>query len=87
MSCSSGAPSSRSRGLRPPLPIAAVSLDVDLYRSGHVTVEGDKQAKVRVPGEGAPGFLSWIWLTASLHSAVLRSQVKLSQYKSGEVHS
>lgn len=57
--CSFEALSSRRRGLRPFLPIAVVSLDVDIYRSGQVEMASDKQAKVRPPGEGcrpgAPG--------------------------------
>lgn len=54
--CSSKAPSSRSRGLRTFLPVAVVSLDVDIYRSGQVEMANDKQAKVRLPEEGCrPG--------------------------------
>lgn len=32
--------------------VSVVSLDVDIYRSGQVEMASDKQAKVRLPGEG-----------------------------------
>lgn len=46
---SSKAASSWSRRLRPLPPVAELSLDVDVYRSGHFETN-DKQAKVRLPG-------------------------------------
>lgn len=52
---SSKAASSWSRWLRPLPPVAELSLDVDVYRSGHFETN-DKQAKVRLPGIGSrPG--------------------------------
>ncbi|XP_011361899.1 protein-arginine deiminase type-6 [Pteropus vampyrus] len=44
------APPSRSRELEYFPPVAAVSLDVDIYRSGHVEMASDQQAKK-----------NWIW--------------------------
>lgn len=41
--------------------VSVVSLDVDIYRSGQVEVASDKQAKVRLPGEGrGPTDSLWI---------------------------
>lgn len=42
--------------------VSVVSLDVDIYRSGQVEVASDKQAKVRLPGEGR-GPIDSLWIS------------------------
>lgn len=55
------------QGTETPSPVAVVSLDADIYRSGKVEMASDKLAKVRLPGEGAdPGPLSQGWPATAL---------------------
>lgn len=56
---------------------------MDIYRSGHVEMASDQQAKVRLPGEGCrPGAPE---PDPALCSTFMASQVKLLQYRSGVV--